>query len=309
MYREWRHREWPAESGYSLDQQQKRNAYHQARRETRGHEALTPAQDTRIPILDVRDGERSGTRSEPIGAFQQPVYDPDADGGDGAVVYTEPTRWAPGQFTIIPKFSVRTTSLSSSEHAVLHALWDLKDPYEWSVNVKAVVRGRNQEEIGNGSGLSHNRVSEVTSSLEEKGFLTKKADGFGEPCRYFLTQTDHGHWTYASLDRGSARVRIQRLLGKDADEIDWSQVGSIDLWQQRRRREAEKKDEAQRKLERDHRRGDARRKRHEDGEQKSMGEAVAGALTSWEGFKAYMNASPEERHEHWKERKNAPPDD
>lgn len=310
MVREWRQQDWPRESGYSLDQQQERNAYHQARRDTRGHEALTPGEDTRIPMLTVMTGKRTGTRKGKFKDYTQRVYDPEA----GECVYTEPTRFAPGQFSISPRF-LASTSLSSSEVAVLRSLWDLRDPYEWKVNVRAVVKGWTQEAIGKGAGdLSYSYVSEITSSLEEKGFLAKYPDGYQGKCVYKLAACEHGHWTYATLDRRSARARIQRLLDKGPEELDWSLVGEIDMWKQRRLQHYEKKDEAQKKLEADRKRSQAREQQHSRDKGQPTSAALASILQSYknESGRFWSSAIDTDKfHEDWKRGRNgpAPPED
>ena len=301
-YRRERAEHWPSASGFSFEQQVQRNAYHHQRAKTRGHEALTPGANTPVPLLDVRRFHRTGTRKEKIGSYTLPVYVPEASGGKGAVVYTVPTRWAPGQFDIKPSFVTHPNSLSTSEHAVLDVLWARKDHRAWHEQGKAVVKRIDQSALGAKINLSRSQVSRVTTSLMKKGFLDKTGGGNGETCRYYLACIEKGGWTYRALDPCSARSRVQKLLDKSAGEIDWRQVGSKALWHQRRRKRGEKKDAAQQKLE-----ADRKRARAGTGPQ-ATGEALQQLID--QQFQLGLDEgrpSAEEEHERWKRCRNGPP--
>ena len=301
-YREHRAEHWPSASGYSFGQQAQRNAYHHQRAKSRGHEALTPGEDTPVPLLDVRRYHATGTRKEKIGSYTTPVYAPEASGGEGAFRYTVPTRWAPGQFTMKPAFATHSNSLSTSEHAVLDVLWACKDHRAWHEQGKAVVKCIDQSALGAKVNLSRSQVSRVTTSLMKKGFLDKTGGGNGETCRYYLACIERGGWTYRALDPCSARARVQKLLDKGAGEIDWRQVGSKALWHQRRRKRGEKKDAAQQKLE-------ANRKRSRAGTgPQATGEALQKLIDqAYQVGQENGRPSAEEEHERWKRCRNGPP--
>jgi hypothetical protein len=298
-YRAHRREQWPEKSGYSITQTKKRNDYHQERDSTHRHEAVRPGEHERVPISDVRRGGPSDARSEETGEYTKKVYNREK----GEYEYVKPTRWAPGQYVCIPKFSVANTSTSPAEKAVLAALWAFKSVYDWHANYKPVVKGIHQNKIGDHAGISGSYASRVTDALERKGFLTKKGGGNGDRCTYYLAARELASWTYRALDPDSLRSRVQKLLQKAAEAIDWSKIFSAEIWHQRRRTKPQK-DAAQRKLEQDQKRATARAQ--SDTGSTSVGEAVASKLTEWATFKEYMNASEEERHRYWKENRNGP---
>jgi hypothetical protein len=298
-YRAHRREQWPEKSGYSITQTKKRNDYHQERDSTHRHEAVRPGEHERVPISDVRRGGPSDARSEEVGEYTKKVYNRQK----GRYEWVKPTRWAPGQYVCIPKFTVANTSTGPAEKAVLAALWAFKSVYDWHANYKPVVRGIHQNKLGDHAGISGSYASRVTDALEEKGFLTKKGGGNGEKCTYYLAARELASWTYRALDPDSLRSRVQKLLQKAASAIDWSKLFSLEMWHQRRRTKPQK-DAAQRKLEQDQKRAAERAKNPQ--EQQNGGGVAAALASTWEAFEDYMDADEEERHRRWKESRNGP---